>query len=192
MIFILDNYDSFTYNLAQYVGTLDPNITVLRNDVISCEDVLAMQPQGIIISPGPKTPNEAGITKKLLETAMGKIPILGVCLGHQALGEVLGAKVIRASEAVHGKSSLVYHNNNEIFKGLPASFDAARYHSLIIDKATITPEIEIIAETQDNVIMAIKATKYKNVWGVQFHPESILTKHGFQIIQNFVEIAHQN
>ena len=189
MIFILDNYDSFTYNLAQYVGIIEPNIQVIRNDAITVNEVMALKPEAIIISPGPKTPSEAGITKELLKCAMGIIPILGICLGHQALGEVLGATIIRAKETVHGKTAPVYHNGSDILKGLPSPLNAARYHSLVIDNTTVTPKMEVIATTQDKTIMGIKATQYKNVWGLQFHPESILTKDGFQIINNFVMIA---
>ncbi len=195
MIFFLDNYDSFTYNLAQYVGMLEPDIKVVRNDQISVDEVLRMDPRGIIISPGPKTPKEAGISKELIKQAMGNIPLLGICLGHQAIGEILGANTIQAKEIVHGKSCQVIHNQKDILRDIPSPLEAGRYHSLVIDPDTITDKIEVIATTDqtskahEKTIMGIKAKEHKNVWGLQFHPESILTKEGFQIIKNFINVT---
>ena len=190
MIFILDNYDSFTYNLVQYIGTLEKEIKVARNDQITPEEVIRMKPRGIIISPGPKTPKEAGISKALVEATKGMVPILGVCLGHQAIGEVFSAKTIMAKEIVHGKVCLVKHGQKGIFKGLKSPFEAGRYHSLVLDPQSISKSLRVIATTGQNIIMAIESAEYQNIWGLQFHPESILTKEsGYQIIKNFHNIC---
>ena len=190
MIFVLDNYDSFTYNLVQYIGMLETEVKVVRNDQITPLEVVEMRPKGIIISPGPKTPNEAGISKDLVKAARDRIPILGICLGHQAIGEVFSARTIIAREIVHGKSCQVKHDQKGIFKGIKSPFEAGRYHSLVLEPKSISDSLEVIATTEPDTIMGIKATQYPNIWGLQFHPESILTKeNGFRIIKNFYEIC---
>ncbi|RME93554.1 MAG: aminodeoxychorismate/anthranilate synthase component II [Candidatus Hydrogenedentota bacterium] len=190
MIFILDNYDSFTYNIVQYAGEFTPNLHIARNDKIAVQEVLQMQPKGIIISPGPKTPKEAGISCDLIQAAAGKVPILGVCLGHQAIGEVFGANVIRAPEIKHGKTSTIRHFSSAIFQGIPEEFSATRYHSLIVDRETLPKNLRITAETSDGLIMALEHAELSHVYGVQFHPESILTPEGLKIIQNFIRLCN--
>jgi anthranilate synthase/aminodeoxychorismate synthase-like glutamine amidotransferase len=189
MILFIDNYDSFTYNLVDYFGQLHPDIVVKRNDKISLEDIPAMNPSGIVLSPGPGTPDDGGICNEVIRKYHQSIPILGVCLGHQCIGTVFGAKVVRAPEPVHGKSAEIYHNNAEIFRTLPSPFEATRYHSLIIERKSLPDNLEITAETEDGIIMAIKHKKY-TVNGVQFHPESILTSQGKTIIKNWLEGTH--
>ena len=187
MILMIDNYDSFTYNLVQYLGELGEMLKVFRNDRISIEKIKKLKPKRIVISPGPGRPKDAGISSKVIREFAGKIPILGVCLGHQCIGEVFGGKVIQAKKIMHGKTSSVYHNNDRIFKGIKNPFVATRYHSLIVDRGTFPKSLEIIAWTKDKEIMGLK---HKNlpVWGVQFHPESILTKEGKKILGNFLKI----
>lgn len=188
MIVFIDNYDSFTYNLVQYFGEFDPDIRVFRNDAITPDEVRAMHPNGIVVSPGPCTPNEAGISVDLLRTADAQIPILGVCLGHQSIGQAFGGDVVRADRIMHGKTSHIHHNGNILFDGVPSPFVATRYHSLIIKRETCPDTLEIIAETDAGEIMAVKHRSLP-LWGVQFHPESILTEAGKQIVANFVRIG---
>ncbi len=187
MIVVIDNYDSFTYNLVQYVGELGEDVNVYRNDKITVDEIKALKPDSIIISPGPGRPAEAGISEDVIREFEGKVPILGVCLGHQAIGEVFGCRIVRADKIMHGKVSDVYHTGEGIFKGIPDPFVATRYHSLIIDSESLKDPLEVIARTKDEEIMAIRH-KEKPIWGVQFHPESILTLEGKNILRNFLEI----
>jgi anthranilate synthase/aminodeoxychorismate synthase-like glutamine amidotransferase len=188
MIVLIDNYDSFTFNLVHFLGDLGAVCEVRRNDKISVAEVLAMRPEGIVLSPGPCTPNEAGICLELVSAAAGQIPLLGVCLGHQAIGQAFGGKVIRAPEPVHGKTSLVHHCGTDIFEGLPDPFTATRYHSLIIDAATLPACLDVTAWTEQKIIMGFRH-KTLPVFGVQFHPESIATTHGHEILDNFLNIT---
>lgn len=187
MIVMIDNYDSFTYNLVQYLGQLNKNITVFRNDKVSVKKIIKLRPEKIVISPGPGRPENAGISCELIEKAKDKIPILGVCLGHQALGYTFGAKIIQAKKIMHGKTSMIYHNKKTIFKNLSMPFVATRYHSLVVDKKTLPDVFEIIALTKDKEIMGIKHIDYP-LWGVQFHPESILTEAGLKLLNNFLRV----
>jgi len=187
MIVIIDNYDSFTYNLVQYFGELDPDIRVFRNDAIDVAGIRALKPGHIVVSPGPCTPKEAGISRDVIRELGPEIPTLGVCLGHQSIGDVFGGDVVRADRIMHGKISLIKHNGNRLFKGVESPFKATRYHSLIIKRATCPDVLEITAETDEGEIMGV-AHKQHPIWGVQFHPESILTSCGKQIIRNFMEI----
>ncbi|MBU0599489.1 aminodeoxychorismate/anthranilate synthase component II [bacterium] len=193
MILIIDNYDSFTYNLVQYVGELCLNfnqeledLKVSRNDKISIQEIKRLNPKTIIISPGPGTPDKAGISKSVIEEFKGKIPILGVCLGHQCLGEVFKAKLVHADRLMHGKISLIYHDQRGIYKNIPNPFEATRYHSLILKKETILEPLEISAWTEEEEVMGIRHKEY-SLEGVQFHPESILTKEGKNILRNFLK-----
>lgn len=188
MILMIDNYDSFTFNLVQYLGELGADIKVYRNDKISISEIEQMAPDHIVISPGPCTPNEAGVSMEVIRHFSGKIPLLGVCLGHQSIGQVFGGKVTRAKELMHGKTSQVKHDGKTIFAGVPETFTATRYHSLIVDKDSLPDCLEISAETDDGVIMGIRHKEYR-VEGVQFHPESILTEYGKTILQNFIGLA---
>jgi anthranilate synthase/aminodeoxychorismate synthase-like glutamine amidotransferase len=188
MIVFIDNYDSFTYNLVQYFGEFDPDIRVFRNDAITPDEVRALRPDGIVVSPGPCTPTEAGISVELLKTADATTPILGVCLGHQSIGQAFGGDVVRADRIMHGKTSHIHHNGNALFEGVPSPFVATRYHSLIIKRDTCPDTLEIIAETDAGEIMGVKHRSLP-LWGVQFHPESILTEAGKQIVANFVRIG---
>ncbi|MED2258229.1 aminodeoxychorismate/anthranilate synthase component II [Brevibacillus parabrevis] len=185
MILMIDNYDSFTYNLVQYVGELGEELQVYRNNKITLEEIERLAPDYLMISPGPCTPNEAGISMEAIRHFAGKIPILGVCLGHQSIGQVFGAKVIRAERLMHGKTSEVIHDGKTIFQGIPSPFTAARYHSLIVEEASIPSELEITARTAEGEIMALRHREYP-IEGVQFHPESIITEHGKQLLQNFL------
>ncbi len=185
MILLIDNYDSFTYNLVQYFGELGARIKVYRNDKITLLQIKKLKPKHIVISPGPGTPEDAGISKGVIKEFAGIIPILGVCLGHQCIGEVFGGKVIGAKRLMHGKTSLIYHNKTGIFSGIKNPFIATRYHSLIIEKKSIPECLEITARTKENEIMGVKHKDY-TVWGVQFHPESILTKEGKKLLKNFM------
>ena len=195
MIVVIDNYDSFTYNLVQYLGELNPgaqgqNIQVVRNDKITIDEIKNLNPSRIIISPGPGTPDEAGISKDVINEFKGKVPILGVCLGHQCIGEVFGAKIVRAPYLMHGKvSKIIYAKDEPLFDGVDYPFNATRYHSLIIDKESLhgTP-LDITAWTSDNLVMAVRHKEFKDLLGVQFHPESILTDCGHKIIENFLKI----
>ncbi|MCX7661530.1 MAG: aminodeoxychorismate/anthranilate synthase component II [Candidatus Omnitrophica bacterium] len=185
-LLMIDNYDSFTYNLVQYLGELGANLKVVRNDKISIEDIRKLKPSGIVISPGPGRPESAGVSCQLIKDFKGAIPILGVCLGHQCIGYVFGGRIVQAKRLMHGKTSLIYHNQKEIFKGIPSPFEATRYHSLVIEKKSLPEVLEITAWTkQDNEIMGVKHKDYP-IWGVQFHPESILTKVGKKILLNFL------
>jgi anthranilate synthase/aminodeoxychorismate synthase-like glutamine amidotransferase len=185
-LLMIDNYDSFTYNLVQYLGELGADVIVKRNDAIDVAGVRAMRPAAIVISPGPCTPAEAGVSLKLLREMSGEVPILGVCLGHQCIGEAFGAKVVRAGRLMHGKTSPVIHDGNTIFAGLPIPFEAMRYHSLIVDPATIPAALEVSARTAENEIMGLRHREL-DVEGVQFHPESILTTEGKHLLKNFLD-----
>ncbi len=187
-ITLIDNYDSFTFNLAHYLGALGADVSVWRNDEISVADALAARPDAIVLSPGPCTPNEAGVCLDLIRAASASTPILGVCLGHQAIGHVFGGEVVRAPLPMHGKLSRISHNARGVFRGINGPFQATRYHSLIVDRATAPAELEITAETEDGLIMGV-AHRTLPVHGVQFHPESILSDHGHLILQNFLYIA---
>jgi para-aminobenzoate synthetase component 2 len=186
MIFVVDNYDSFTYNLVQYLGELGKEVVVYRNDKITAAEIQDLAPEKIVISPGPGRPDDAGISKEVIRCFEGKVPILGVCLGHQCIAEVYGAEVVRGDRIMHGKVSSIYHNNMGIFKGLPTPFDATRYHSLVVKPSSLKEPLELIAWTEEKEIMAVRH-KEKPVWGVQFHPESILTSEGMNLLRNFVE-----
>jgi anthranilate synthase component II len=186
MLLMIDNYDSFTYNLVQYLGELGQDVHVYRNDEISLDKIRELQPEKIVISPGPCTPNEAGISLALINEFAGKIPLLGVCLGHQSIGQAFGGKIIKAKTLMHGKTSLIHHNNTGIFKNLPNPYTATRYHSLVIERETIPDCLEITAWTDDDEIMGVKH-KTLAVEGVQFHPESILTEHGHDLLNNFLK-----
>ncbi len=186
MILMIDNYDSFTYNLVQYLGELGQKVVVYRNDKIGIDTIKRLKPKYIVISPGPGEPEDAGISNDAIRTFAGKIPILGVCLGHQCIGYVYGGKIVRAKNLMHGKTSLIYHNQKAIFKNIPNPFEATRYHSLLVDKKTLPRCLSVIAHTKEDEIMGIKHKKYA-LWGVQFHPESILTKEGKHILKNFLE-----
>jgi anthranilate synthase/aminodeoxychorismate synthase-like glutamine amidotransferase len=187
MLLVIDNYDSFTYNLVQYLGELGEELKVYRNDQITLPEINKLQPSRIVISPGPGTPAEAGISESVIKYFAGKIPILGVCLGHQAIGEVFGGKVIRAGRIMHGKTSPIFHDGRTIFKGLPNPFTATRYHSLIVEKASLPASLEISAWTEQDEIMGLRHKEFK-VEGVQFHPESILTDAGKQLLANFLSL----
>jgi para-aminobenzoate synthetase component II len=185
MILMIDNYDSFTFNLVQYLGELGENLEVKRNDAISIEDIEEMEPKFLMISPGPCSPNEAGISLKAIEEFAGKVPIFGVCLGHQSIAQVFGGDVVQAERLMHGKTSLMYHDGKTIFEGLPNPFPATRYHSLIVKRETLPECFEVSAWTKEGEIMAIRH-KGLPIEGVQFHPESIMTTAGKQLLQNFV------
>lgn len=185
MILVIDNYDSFTYNLVQYLGELGEEVQVYRNDEIDLEGIAKLAPDHILISPGPCTPNEAGVSLALLERFKGEIPIFGVCLGHQAIGQAFGGDVIRADQLMHGKTSEILHDGKTIFEELPSPFTATRYHSLIVKRETLPECLEISAETEDGLIMGLRHKEYV-VEGVQFHPESIMTDNGLRILRNFL------
>jgi anthranilate synthase component II len=191
MILMIDNYDSFTYNLVQYLGELNADVKVVRNDEISIEEIAALAPEKIVISPGPCTPNEAGISVATIKTFAGKIPLLGVCLGHQSIGQAFGGCIIRAPLVMHGKTSPIFHNNKGVFTGLKNPFQATRYHSLVIEKESMPDCLEVTAWTQheDGSMADIMGVKHKTlaVEGVQFHPESILTEHGHDMLRNFLK-----
>ncbi len=187
MILLLDNYDSFTYNLAQYLGELGCTLEVHRNDRISVEEIIKRKPERIVISPGPCRPQEAGISVELIRKLAGKFPILGVCLGHQAIGAAFGAKIVRAPKLFHGKTSEIEHDGKGIFRSVPNPLTATRYHSLIVERKSLPGELQVSAETEDGIVMGMRHRKYK-VEGVQFHPESILTESGKQILKNFLAL----
>jgi anthranilate synthase/aminodeoxychorismate synthase-like glutamine amidotransferase len=187
MIVIIDNYDSFTYNLVQYFGEHEPDIRVFRNDQITVAEIVEMKPNRIVVSPGPCTPAEAGISRDVIRELGPKIPLLGVCLGHQCIGEVYGGDVVRADRIMHGKISAMTHTGHPMFAEVPSPFDATRYHSLIVKRDTCPGVLEIVAETDQGEIMALAHREYP-VWGVQFHPESILTVPGKQIVRNFMNL----
>jgi len=187
MILLLDNYDSFTYNLAQYLGQMGATLEVRRNDQITLEEIEELAPERIVISPGPCTPKEAGISVPLIRRFAGKMPILGVCLGHQAIGDAFGGRVIRAPKIMHGKTSEIRHDGKTVFRSLPQGFTATRYHSLIVERRSLPRELEISAETADGTIMGLRHRKLQ-VEGVQFHPESVLTEVGFRLLENFLAL----
>jgi para-aminobenzoate synthetase component 2 len=187
MILLLDNYDSFTYNLAQYLGQMGEELVVRRNDRITLDEIEELKPERIVISPGPCTPKEAGISVPLIQRFAGQLPILGVCLGHQAIGAAFGGRVIRAPKIMHGKTSEIRHDGKTIFRKLPQRFIATRYHSLIVERESLPRELEISAETDDGTIMGLRHRRMR-VEGVQFHPESVLTKVGFRLLQNFLSL----
>jgi para-aminobenzoate synthetase component 2 len=187
MILLLDNYDSFTYNLAQYLGQMGQDLEIRRNDRVTLDEIQDLRPERIVISPGPCTPKEAGISVPLIQRFAGKIPILGVCLGHQAIGAAFGGRVIRAQKIMHGKTSEIQHDGKTIFWDLPQQFVATRYHSLIVERKSLPGTLEISAETADGTIMGLRHRKLR-VEGVQFHPESILTSAGFRLLENFLDI----
>jgi anthranilate synthase/aminodeoxychorismate synthase-like glutamine amidotransferase len=187
MLLMIDNYDSFTYNLVQYFGELDQDVRVYRNDQVTLEEIAELRPDRIVISPGPCTPKEAGISIELIKQFAGRLPILGVCLGHQAIGEAFGGEVVRAPRLMHGKTSMIHHDGKTIFKSLPNPFEATRYHSLIVKRETLPPVLQISAETREGEIMGLRHLNYP-VEGVQFHPESILTKAGMDLLRNFLKI----
>jgi para-aminobenzoate synthetase component 2 len=187
MILLLDNYDSFTYNLAQYLGQMGQRLEVRRNDQISLDEIATLRPERIVISPGPCTPQEAGISIPLIQRFAGEIPILGVCLGHQAVGAAFGGRVIRAKKLMHGKTSEIKHDNRGVFVNVPQPFTATRYHSLIVERESLPRDLEISAETDDGVIMGLRHRKFR-IEGVQFHPESVLTTSGFDLLKNFLSI----
>lgn len=188
MLLMIDNYDSFTYNLVQYFGELGEDAVVYRNDEITIKEISRLSPEMIVISPGPCTPKEAGISVEIIKCFAGKVPILGVCLGHQAIGYAFGGEIIRAKCLMHGKTSFIFHDGKTIFKNVENPFEATRYHSLAIKKETLSPEFIISASTQDGEIMAVRHKKYI-VEGIQFHPESILTREGKKILRNFIDIS---
>jgi len=188
LLLLIDNYDSFTYNLYHYLAELGAEVVVKRNDEISVSDVFAMRPESVVLSPGPCTPNEAGICLDLIAAAKGELPILGVCLGHQAIGQAYGGHVVRASLPMHGKVSRIHHTGKGVFRGLNNDFDATRYHSLTIEPESMPPELEVTATTADGTIMGAMHKKYP-VHGVQFHPESIASENGHALLKNFLDIA---
>ncbi len=188
MILVIDNYDSFTYNLVQYLGELGAELSVFRNDKITIEEIKKIAPEKIIISPGPGEPKNAGISENVIREFGKNIPILGVCLGHQAIGEVFGGKIVRSKYLMHGKTSSIFHNGKSIFKGLLNPFEATRYHSLIVERSSFPEGLEITAETEDKNIMALAHKQYP-IYGVQFHPESILTAEGMKLLKNFLDIS---
>jgi anthranilate synthase component 2 len=190
MLIMIDNYDSFTYNLVQYLGELGQDVRVFRNDQVTLAELAALKPSGIVVSPGPCTPNEAGISMQVIRDFGGKVPILGVCLGHQSIGQVFGGRIVHAREIMHGKTSMIYHNNTGVFRGLKNPFEATRYHSLVIEKNSVPDCLEVIAWTQTPAgeIDEIMGVRHKTlpIEGVQFHPESILTQHGHDLLRNFL------
>ena len=188
MILVIDNYDSFTYNLVHYLNELGAETAVWRNDALTVEQALALRPDGVLLSPGPKTPNEAGLCLALLAAAPADLPIFGVCLGHQAIGQAYGGEVIHAKALMHGKTSQIHHNGKGVFAGLKNPFTATRYHSLSVDKASLPAELEITAWTEDGEVMGVQH-RTRPVHGVQFHPESIATECGHELLANFLEIA---
>jgi len=187
MILVIDNYDSFTYNLVQYLGEMGADPVVYRNDAITIKEIRALKPERIVISPGPGVPSDAGVTIEVVRALSSKIPILGVCLGNQAIGEAFGGRVVRAPYLMHGKTSEVCHDSATIFRGLPYRFKATRYHSLIVDKESLPDSLEVSATTPDGLIMGLRHRRFP-VEGVQFHPESVMTEHGKKLLQNFLKL----
>ena len=186
MLLMIDNYDSFTYNLVQYLGELGQEVKVVRNDELTLDEIERLGPQRIVLSPGPCTPNEAGVSLELIRRFAGRVPILGVCLGHQAIGQALGGRIVHAKALMHGKVSEIHHSGRGVFRGLPTPFRATRYHSLAIERASCPPELEITAWTDDAEIMGVRHRTLA-IEGVQFHPESILTEHGHALLANFLQ-----
>jgi len=187
MLLVIDNYDSFTYNLVQYFGELGQEVRVYRNDRITLDEIAELRPERIVVSPGPCTPKEAGISIELIKRFAGKLPILGVCLGHQAIGEAFGGEVVRAPRLMHGKTSMIQHDGKTIFKSLPNPFEATRYHSLIVKRETLPSVLKISAETKEGEIMGLRHLSHP-IEGVQFHPESILTRVGMDLLKNFLKL----
>ncbi|GAB1267406.1 aminodeoxychorismate/anthranilate synthase component II [Aurantivibrio infirmus] len=194
MLLMIDNYDSFTYNVVQYLSELEADVKVIRNDELSIEEIVALKPERIVVSPGPCTPDKAGVSIAAIETFAGKIPLLGICLGHQSIGQAFGGKIIRARAVMHGKTSMIYHSNTGVFEGLNNPFEATRYHSLVIDKETLPDCLEITAWTQNEAgeVDEIMGVRHKElaIEGVQFHPESILTEHGHDLLRNFLNMSN--
>ena len=191
MLVMIDNYDSFTYNLVQYLGELGEEVQVFRNDQVSVDEVSSLQPDRIMISPGPCTPNEAGVSMEIVKAFAGKVPVLGVCLGHQSIGQVYGGKIVHAQEIMHGKTSMIHHKSEHVFQGLNNPFEATRYHSLVIEKESLPDCLDITAwtETANGELDEIMGVRHKklDIEGVQFHPESILTQHGHDLLNNFLK-----
>jgi len=187
MLLVIDNFDSFTYNLVQYFGELGQAQTVVRNNAITVEEALAMDPDRVLISPGPCSPNEAGVSLDIIDAFAGKKPILGVCLGHQSIGQYFGGKVVRAERLMHGKTSPVHHQDSDLFQGLPNPMQATRYHSLLVERASLPDCLKITAETEAGEIMGLVHTSLP-IWGVQFHPESLATESGMQLLENFLKL----
>ena len=188
MILLVDNYESFTYNLFQYLGEMGADVRVVRHDELTAEDALGLEPEGIVISPGPGTPDEAGISLEVIRRAAGKVPLLGVCLGHQALGQAFGGRVVRAARLMHGKTSEIHHDGRTLYAGLPEPFTATRYHSLVVERGSLPSSLEVSAWTDDGTIMGLRHREYL-LEGVQFHPESILTTAGKDLLRNFLRLA---
>ena len=188
MVLMIDNYDSFTYNLVQYLAELGAQVRVVRNDEISVDEVRSLAPRAIVISPGPSAPDQAGISLELVQHLAGRVPIFGVCLGHQTIGQAFGGKVVRAKRVMHGKVSAVRHDGEGVFRGLPVEFRATRYHSLAVERESLPTCLKITAEAEDGEIMGLRHREYA-VEGVQFHPEALLTEHGHRMLQNFIEGA---
>lgn len=191
MFLLVDNYDSFTWNLWHFLGELGAEVEVKRNDQITVDEVLAMAPQGVILSPGPCDPDQAGICLELIERCAGKLPIFGVCLGHQAIGQTFGGTVNRAAIPMHGKMSTVSHNGETVFEGIPQGFEATRYHSLVVDRDSWPDDLEITAETEDGLVMGLRHKEH-DIFGVQFHPESIASEHGYRLLWNFLKLTGFN
>lgn len=187
MLLVIDNYDSFTYNLVQYFGRLGVEQQIYRNDTITVEEALALKPERILISPGPCTPSEAGVSIDMIKAFAGKVPVLGVCLGHQSIGQLFGGNVIRADELMHGKTCQIRHTGEGIFKGMENPFTATRYHSLIVERSSLPDCLKITAETEDGIIMGLQHKEY-SVHGVQFHPESYATENGIKLLENFLSL----
>jgi anthranilate synthase component 2 len=185
MLLMIDNYDSFTYNLVQYLGELGQEVKVVRNDELAVDEIAALHPERIVLSPGPCTPNEAGVSLEVIRRFAGKVPLLGVCLGHQAIGQAFGGRIVHAKTLMHGKVSPIHHSGKGVFRGLPSPYNATRYHSLAIERASCPPELEVTAWTEDGEIMGVRH-RSAPVEGVQFHPESILTEHGHELLRNFL------
>lgn len=190
MFLLIDNFDSFTYNLWHYLGELGAEVKVFRNNALTVEQALALQPEGIVISPGPCDPDKAGICLDLIKTAAGRVPLLGVCLGHQAIGQAFGGKVVRAPKPVHGKTDLMHHKGTGIFAGIPSPYRATRYHSLVVERSSLPDCLDATAWTEDGLIMGL-AHKTMNIHGVQFHPESIASEHGHKMLGNFIDLARR-
>jgi len=191
VILIIDNYDSFTYNVYQYVGVIRKDVEVIRNDKISVEKVEELSPQGIIISPGPGRPEDAGISVDIIRNLGSKIPIFGICLGHQAMGYAMGGSITSAPKIMHGKVSMIEHNREGVFENIPSPFSATRYHSLVISPEFFPDELEITAQTQDGVIMGVRHKQYRSMVGVQFHPESVMTESGMEMVRNFLNFCEK-